>query len=293
MQFLTTIFISTFSISLALGQSQRTLQYVRQEPTGGYLLVLMEDSIRIDTLVQGSVDKLLDYVILAEDKIAVLTGSFEHISYFQFYKSNLYQFWTIDSSAMWALPSASPLLNPSSYREPRGTFELQGFYTVVKVVDQTKSILDLQQRKAEHAQPPMHERELEFVLLSIADNPERDWKAVDSFFRNHILQTSSNRLRHMAFMQMVLRKEFLEKADESTLTYYALELEKLDFNYDINFYIMFMKKLAIFWTPEAIGQYAKNFYKKHTIYWKRKHKTNYWDSKEDELNDLKSLMKNK
>jgi len=292
MKFFICFTILTLSVSVGFAQTKRSLHFIKAAPSGRNLLVVMEDSTAIDTILETtSHDLLIDYYIKSENQVSVIILSIDHYWYYQFHKSDIYQLWTIDSLAQWSKPGYPGYLKNPNNPDFRAKFALQDFHTVIKILGDTSIVMNLQSQKSENAQPPMHERELWYVIDLFSEDPQKDWRDIDSVFRNHVVLTPSNNLRHLAFLMMVRKKEFLEKADEATLDYYAEQFAMMEYQYDIKFYILFMKKLSSFWLPERTAQYARNFYEKNTTYWETKYSSPYWEDRKTELKELRLLMR--
>jgi len=291
MKFFTCFTILTLSVSTGLAQTKRSLHFTNSSPLERNLLILVADSIAIDTILETtSHDLLIDSYIKSENQVSVIILSIEHYWYYQFHKSDIYQLWTLDSLAQWSKPGYPGYLKNPNNPDFRAKYALQDFHTVIKIIDDTSFVMNLQAQKSENAQPPMHERELHYVIDQLSEDPQKDWRAIDSVFRNQVVLTPSNSLRHFTFLMLVRKKEFLERADEITLEYYAQQFELMEYHYNIKFYIMFMHKLSSFWPPERTAQYARNFYEKNTNYWNTKHTSAYWVDQEKELEELRQLM---
>jgi hypothetical protein len=291
MKFFTCFTILAISVSVCFAQTKRSMHFTHP-PLERNLLILMEDSVAIDTLLEGPGGfKLVDYFIKSDDQISIIVNDEEQYLYYQFHKSKIYPLWTFDSLAQWSKPGYHASLKNPNNPDRRAMFELKDFHTVIKIVDDTSIGMNLQAEKSEHAQPPMHERELRYVIDLFSEDPQKDWRDIDSVFRNHIVLTPSISLREFAFLMLVRKKEFLEKSDVITLEYYAQQFELMEYHYNIKFYIMFMNKLSSFWPPERTAQYARNFYEKNTTYWETKYSSPYWEDRKTELKELRLLMR--
>lgn len=291
MKFFTFSILIILSSQICLAQSKRSLDLIRPTTSGGNLLVLKENSVGVDTLMEGPFDRLTDYFINSEYQVAVIMEMMDNFWYYQFHKSKLYDVWTIDSMAQWQKPAWVDHLKNPNKPEFRARYALQDFNTVIKIVDNGITVMDLKSQKANNAQPPMHERELYHVIQTLSEDSTKDWTSIDSVFQNHVVPTPSNKLRHFSFLMLVRKKEFLAKADTSTLEYYADQFARMEYHHDIKFYIQFMKTLASYWPSERINQYASTFYKKNTAYWNAKFSGTYWDDKKTEHKELELLMK--
>ena len=290
MKFFSSLIIWILSASACISQPNISVQFINLVPSGRNLLVMMKDSVAIDTLLECGRYELIDYIIKSKNQVSIIVGDWDSYHYYQFYRSELYDFWSIDSTAQWNKPSWPPDRKNPNYPDPRAKYALKDFNTVIKIVDDTQTVMNLKTQKSETARPPMHERELEHIILLFSEDPQKEWRDIDSVFRNHIVLTSSLHLRHFAFLMMVRKKDFLQKADIKSLNYYAYQFEMMEFFYDIKFYILFFKNLSNFWPQERISEYARNMDKKNTIYWACKFSTPYWDYYKTEKEELQQLM---
>ncbi|HZV68960.1 MAG TPA: hypothetical protein VFG10_05420 [Saprospiraceae bacterium] len=283
---------SSSDLNCSFAQSNKYLYFIKSLPTDPYTLAFEKDSSCTDTLmIFYGYENLLDFVVKSENEIAILLKGVDTYSYYQLQKSEIYQLWTTDSVAIWSGPRWD-YKNPDN-PEFKAKYKLKDFYTVIKILDADTLVINLQTQKSEHAQPPMHERELQYVIQSLSEDPKKDWKAIDSIFRNQVMPTPSNTLRHLAFLKLIIEKDFLENADTATLNFYAKELEKMEFREDIKFHIMLINKLSAYWPSHQLAEYVRNLYDRNTKYWEANFSSPYWEEKETELAELKRLMRKK
>lgn len=141
---------------------------------------------------------------------------------------------------------------------------------------------------------PLDERAL-FDLIELSSfDTTKTWRDMNKIYREQIAQTDSRDLKSNAYIFMVMRKNLIEEADVQSLQYYANELEKIDFNINLNTIVALINRLTTEWGTLKTIEYSKTMYEKNITYWNEHFpgKTSYLIRNEVALNDLKALYSN-
>lgn len=140
----------------------------------------------------------------------------------------------------------------------------------------------------------LNETELFDLLELTSIDTSTTWRDLDTLYREQISKTNSRDLKSNNYIFMVGRKNFMEEGDRVAFEYYAAELEKIDFNINLNTIVSLIEKLSPVWGKFETARYAKAIYDKNMKFWNEHFpgKTSYLEKNSVALEELKVLCEN-